>query len=218
MYRCLLEAPAADPRVAKRIRANLDRDGRVEQVEIVAGSRRNPYGGTVRIPIRYVRVVDRVQGRLLKRRISAMVEFARVKVRDFNRDGRLDIWFAGVSGNGGTAPHWFGLFDWTGRRRRVLWRWSWRRSVVGSRWAGASVHRPEYASEYPGLELVLKEGVLSSGDATVVRAGSWSRYTRIAQTRIAIASTTATTRPRTASTPPRVCSTDRAQLSETECS
>jgi len=69
MYRCLLEAPAADPRVAKRIRANLDRDGGVEQVEIVAGSRRNPYGGTVRIPIRYVRVVDRVQGRLLKRRI-----------------------------------------------------------------------------------------------------------------------------------------------------
>lgn len=27
------------------------------------------------------------------------------------------------------------------------------------------MHRPEYASEYPGLELVLKEGVLSSGDA-----------------------------------------------------
>lgn len=160
----LAVASVASARVVRPIRANLDGDGRVERVEVVAGSRANPYGGTVRIPVQYVRVVDRIRGKLIKRRLSPKVERAVAKVRDFNVDGKRDVWFAGSSGNGGAAPHWFGLYDWVGGHRRVLWSYSSRGSPVGNRWAGASVHREQYSTDHPGLELVLWEGVRSSGD------------------------------------------------------
>jgi hypothetical protein len=157
--------PAAEAKIARSVGVNLDRDRRVERVQLVATTRPNHLGGTQPIPVRYVQVVDRVGGRLIRRRVSPRVEFATVKLRDFNLDGRPDIFFSGVSGNGGAAPQWFGLYDWTGRARRVLWSWSWRRSAVGRRWAGASVRRAERSRSHPGLELVLEEGVLSRGDA-----------------------------------------------------
>jgi hypothetical protein len=158
-------AASVSARVARVIRSDLDLDGRAEQVEVIAGSRANPFGGTVRIPVQYVRVVDRIGGKLVKRRLSPRVERASAKVRDFNADGRPDVWFDGSSGNGGAAPQWFGLYDWGGRHRHVLWSYSWNRSAVGNRWAGASVHREQRSAANPGLELVLREGVLSPGDA-----------------------------------------------------
>jgi hypothetical protein len=149
--------------VKRTVRANVDDDIRKEGVQLIATTQPNPFGGTVPIPVAYVRVVDRRRGRLIRRRISPRgIDHARFRVRDFNRDSRREVWFTGISGNGFFS---FGLYEWTGAARRILWCWDNNRSRVGRRSAGARVEFQDRDPFYPGREIVLIEGVLSPGEA-----------------------------------------------------
>jgi hypothetical protein len=141
---------------------NLDGDARREAVQLLTGTRPNPYGGTAPLPTAHIRVLDRRNGHLLKRRISPRkIERARFRIRDLNRDDRPEIWFNGLRGMGFFS---FGLYTWTGANRRILWRWDNARSVVGRRSAGARAEFEDVDDSYRGQEIVLVEGVLRPGE------------------------------------------------------
>jgi hypothetical protein len=158
-----LPVTASEAAVKRTVRANLDGDAHREGVQLITTTRPNPFGGTAPIPVAYVRVVDRRRGQLIKRRVSPRgIEDARFRIRDLNRDGRLEVWFSGFAGNGFFS---FGLYEWSGTAREILWRWDNGRSVVGRRSAGARVELQQRDPSYPGREVVLLEGVLSPGEA-----------------------------------------------------
>ena len=158
-----LPASASDAAIKRTVHANLDGDARREGVQLIRSTRPNPFGGTAPLPVAYVRVVDRRAGRLIKRRLSPPgIERARFRLRDLNRDSRPEVWFTGFAGNGFFS---FGLYEWTGIGRRILWRWDNSRSAVGRRSAGARTQLEDRDPAYAGREIVLIEGVLSPGDA-----------------------------------------------------
>jgi hypothetical protein len=90
--------------VKRAVRVNLDGDIPREGVQLITTTRPNPFGGTAPLPVAYVRVVDRRHGQVIKHRVSPRaIEHACFRVRDLNRDGRLEVWFSGIAGNGFSA-------------------------------------------------------------------------------------------------------------------
>jgi hypothetical protein len=153
----------AQASIQRAVRVSLDGDARREAVQLITSTRPNPFGGSQPLPVAYVRVVDRRDGSTITRRISPRgIDRARFRIRDLNRDGRPEVWFNGLSGNGFFS---FGLYEWTGSDRRILWRWDNERSVVGRRSAGARVEFQNLDDSYRGQEIVLIEGVLREGEA-----------------------------------------------------
>ena len=141
--------------VTRTAKKNLDGDARREAVQLLTGTRLNPYGGTAPLPMAHIRVLDRRNGHLLKRRISPQrVERARFRIRDLNRDDRPEIWFNGLQGMGFFS---FGLYAWTGANQRILWRWDNARS-----WSGAGVLERELSSRMSTIH-------------TAARRLSWSK-------------------------------------------
>lgn len=123
-------APAAAaqvPTVAHVWRANLDGDAHVEHVRLMRKLVPNPFGGSLPIPRHWLQVVDRVNGHLVVARISPFVEHLLprwVRIGDFDRQGRGEVFYHGFDGNAGAVPVFAGIRGWTGTAKRRLWSYA----------------------------------------------------------------------------------------------
>jgi len=108
-------AVASAAQVVRTVRANLNH-GHREKVQLLTGSKANPYGGTTRIPVRWVRVVDRTGGETVITRVSPRIEHLPwrrgLKVPDVGGDGRREIFYVGWRGNAGAVPVFAGVLGW----------------------------------------------------------------------------------------------------------
>jgi hypothetical protein len=171
---CVLlpSATASAAHVVHSVRANLDHDAHLERVQVMAGSRANPYGGTDRIPVHWIRVVDRMDGQTVRRRVSPRVEhlpsYRGLKVRDVGGDSRREIFYDGWNGNAGAVPVFAGVVAWSGEHRLVRWGYAppygpWQHNGHTYYYRGASVALRDDPAE-PGLEIYLTEGAGRASD------------------------------------------------------
>jgi hypothetical protein len=170
-----LPAAPAEARVVRSLSADLD----LERVETVRTRVRRSYF------LYWIEVRDGTRAT----RISPRVERIGVQVADLNRDGRPDVFYQGSMGASGRATE-FGVSDWTGAGERELWSYSWRRTDLGQRFAGASARLIEDpGAGAPGAEIELVEGVRRRGEPSCcpsrqrVSRFRWdgTRFTRYAQ-------------------------------------
>src|SRR5690348_13432184 len=95
---------------------NLDSDPHIEHVRLMLAYKPNPFGGTVPIKQHWLQVVDRVGGRIVKVRITPIVEHMLprfVKIGDLNGGGgRPQIFYWGNNGNAGAVPVYAGIRGW----------------------------------------------------------------------------------------------------------
>lgn len=145
-------AVAGGPKIVRSVKTNLDSDPQLERVQVVD---RNPKG------LPHAQEVWIVDGSAAHP-ISPTKEFfnAAKPVADGLGLAPHDVWYKGVSGNGGAPPEVFALVHWDGRAAHVLWRYSSLQSDLGARYAGADarlLNDPKAATR--GLEIKLHEGV-----------------------------------------------------------
>jgi hypothetical protein len=160
-------AAAGAPTVVHGWRVNLDGDAHVEHVQLMLQLKPNPSGGTVPIRWHWLQVVDRVGGHTVKTRITPIVEHMLprwIRIGDFNRDGRPEIFYRGFTGGAGAVPVYAGIRGWTGTHRRRFWSYGPpfpQRIHNGHRYryVGASVAlQNRAAAATPGLEVHVVQG------------------------------------------------------------
>jgi hypothetical protein len=164
-----LAAPAyaQTPVVVHGWLANLDSDPHIEHVRLMLAYKPNPFGGTVPIKQHWLQVVDRVGGRVVKVRITPIVEHMRprwIRIEDLNAHGRPEIFYQGFNGNAGSVPVYAGIRGWNGTSKHRFWSYAPPYPVLTHnghryRYAGASVSLQNLASAAtPGLEVHLVQG------------------------------------------------------------
>src|SRR5690348_6693136 len=93
---CVAHAATPPPlRVARWVARNLDGDARPERIELLAGVRPNPYGGTRPIPVHQLRISDPPRHAAVSPRLENLPGF---RVGDFTGDGAQDIYWEGWDG------------------------------------------------------------------------------------------------------------------------
>jgi hypothetical protein len=120
-------AYAQAPTVVRTWRANLDGDPHVEHVRLMLALKPNPFGGTVPIRQHWLQVVDSVGGRVVKARITPIVEHMLprwVRIADLNAAGRPEIFYHGFNGGAGAVPVFAGIRGWTGTTKQRLWSYA----------------------------------------------------------------------------------------------
>jgi hypothetical protein len=183
--------PASAVTVVRTVPANLDGDGHIERVQLMKGTRPNPYGGTMPLAVRFVRVLDRVKGQRVTERVSPRLEhiprhrgFA---VRDLAGDGRREVFYRGFNGGAGAVPVYSGVRRWTGRRPLTLWAYR-AHGLIGWHngrryyYAGASVRVVDDITGNSATEILLTEGARRASEPNCCPSfirWSWYRYSTL---------------------------------------
>jgi hypothetical protein len=167
-------AQAKAPTVVHTWRVNLDSDPHIERVRLMLALEPNPYGGTVPIQRRWLQVVDRVGGRVVKARITPVVEHMQprwIHIEDLNARGRPEIFFRGFIGGAGAVPVYAGIRGWNGTSTHRFWSYGPPFPVMMHnghryRYVGANVSLVDLAgAATPGLEVHVVQGEALPADA-----------------------------------------------------